>query len=128
MATLRRILCVDDDPDIRFIIAQALEFSLGATVSAAESAERAFELLARDPLPDLILLDVTMPDTDGFAVCETLRANDRFAAVPILFLTALVRDVDRERARSVGANGFLAKPFDPVTIGDDIRRALEAPA
>mgnify|MGYP003572943299 CR=1 FL=1 len=129
MAKLRHILCVDDDPDIRFIIAQALEFSLAADVNAVDSAQGAFDYLdtlTEGALPDLVLLDVTMPGTDGYAACERLRADDRYQAIPILFLTALVRDADRQRARAVGANGFLAKPFDPVSIGDDIDRALKA--
>ena len=124
MAKPRRILCIDDDPDIRFILAQSLEFSLGAQVRTADSGEAAFELLTEGPLPDLILLDVTMPGTDGYAVCKSLRSDSRYADIPVLFLTALVRDADRKRAQEVGASGFLAKPFDPVSIGDDITREL----
>ena len=122
----RRILCVDDEPDIRMVLERALEFTLGAEVATAASAKEAFDYLAHHPLPDVILLDGAMPGMDGYAACAALSRDPRYRQIPIVFLSAKVDQDVQERARSVGAAGCLTKPFDPLTIGSQLCAALGA--
>ena len=121
----KRILCVDDEPDMRMVLERALALTLEAEVATAGSAEEAFDYLEKHPPPDVILLDGVMPGIDGFQACERLAADPRYRTIPIVFLSARSDDRDRERARAVGATACLAKPFDPMTIGDEICAALE---
>jgi CheY-like chemotaxis protein len=118
---IERVLCVDDEPDIRFVLAAALQLTLGAEVATASSAGEALAYLDAHPCPDVILLDRVLSDLDGAALCSRLRADHRFARVPIVFLTARDGATDRERAMGVGATACLAKPFDPMTIGEQLR-------
>ena len=82
--------------------------------------------LAREWHPDLILLDVMMPGEDGFAVAERIRDDPELAGVRVLFLTARADIGDNERSRSTGAVGHVTKPFNPSSLGDEIRAALDA--
>ena len=121
----RRILCVDDEPDIRMVLERALEFTLHAEVATAASAKEAFDYLEGHPLPDVILLDGVMPGMDGYQACAKLSADPRYRSIPVVFLSARVDSDEQERARAVGAAACLAKPFDPMTIGDELCAALE---
>ena len=123
MGEIRRILCVDDEPDIRRVLAAALAYGLGAEVDGVGSAGEAFAYLAgAEAPPDLIILDARMPEMDGFEACAKLRQDPALAGVAILFLTA--GSDSAEAARAAGADGCLAKPFDPMTVGEEIRRVL----
>lgn len=121
----KRILCVDDEPDIRMVLERALELTLEAEVATAASAREAFEYLEDHPPPDVILLDGVMPGMDGYQACARLHADPRFHSIPVVFLSARADLEEQERARAVGATACLAKPFDPMTIGDQLCQALE---
>jgi CheY-like chemotaxis protein len=116
-----KILIVDDDPDIRRIAALSLERIGGFQVSLASTAEEALELVAREA-PDLVLLDVTMPGTDGPTALRALRATPGGARVPVVFFTATSSNFDIERLRGLGAVSVIAKPFD---LGDLSRRVRD---
>jgi CheY-like chemotaxis protein len=108
-----KILVVDDDPDIRRIAALALERLGGFRVLVAATSEEALALAAAPgDAPDLILLDVTMPGTDGPATLGVLRARPETARVPVVFFTATSNDADVARLCALGAAGVIAKPFD----------------
>jgi len=126
MKELQRILCVDDEPDIRRILSMALRFKTKAEVITVGSGAEAFRYLDCNPLPDVILLDAMMPGMDGFSVCEKLRAEERYRSIPVIFLTAKVQKEDRERARAMGASGFLAKPFNPMSLAQELAELLGA--
>ncbi len=126
MRELQRILCVDDEPDIRRILSMSLRFKTKAEVIAVESGAEAFRYLDCNPLPDVILLDAMMPGMDGFSVCEKLRTDERYRSIPVIFLTAKVQKEDRERARAMGAAGFLAKPFNPMSLAQELAGLLGA--
>jgi two-component system, OmpR family, response regulator len=117
-----RILFVDDDEDIRTIARMSLTTVGGWQVTLAASGPSAIELATQDP-PDLIILDVMMPGMDGFATLERLRANERTAEIPVIFLTAKVQTPELDRYRASGT-AVVAKPFDPMKLPDEIRRAL----
>jgi CheY-like chemotaxis protein len=83
---------------------------------------------AKAERPDAILLDVVMPDRDGPATLEALRAEPATASIPVVFLTAVTAADEVARLRQLGAAGVLAKPFDPLRLGAALRAVLEARA
>jgi CheY-like chemotaxis protein len=118
-----RLLCADDEPDIRVVLELALALDPGITAEIADSGEA---LLARVHgfAPDAILLDAMMPGLDGYATCERLKADPATAAVPVVFLTAKTQRTEVERALALGAAACLVKPFDPMTLAAELRAAL----
>jgi CheY-like chemotaxis protein len=120
MQNPKRILVIDDQDDIREIAALSLESGAGwQTISAASGKEGLQRAL--DEQPDAILLDVMMPGMDGHATLAQLRRNEGTRDIPVIFLTAKTRiGSDGECA----AQGVIFKPFDPITLADDIAVAL----
>lgn len=108
--TGRHILVVDDDPRNLFVITAALE-QHGAKVDNALNGRRALEMLATLK-PDLVVMDIMMPEMDGYKTIEAMRAEPAFAAIPVLALTAKAMPQDREKALAAGADDYLAKPAD----------------
>lgn len=117
---LERILYVEDDDDIRSVASMALELIGGLQVAACSSG---VEALARAEAfaPQLLLLDVMMPGMDGPATLAALRELPGCAATPALFMTAKVQPHEVMHYRSIGAFEVIHKPFDPMTLADDIR-------
>ncbi|HEX2698780.1 MAG TPA: response regulator [Acidimicrobiales bacterium] len=108
---IRTVLIADDDPDIREMLALNLELS-GYTVSVAENGGRAGEL-ARQLLPDVIVLDVMMPVSDGFSILRNLKQDQATAHIPVVLLTARATDQDAWAGWQAGATYYMTKPFDP---------------
>jgi CheY-like chemotaxis protein len=119
----RTLLLIDDDDDIREIAQLSLELSAGWNVITAASGTDGIEL-AREKQPDAILLDVMMPVLDGPATLARLREDDRTKAIPVVFLTAKARPAERDRLAGLDVVGVLAKPFDPMTLADQLETAL----
>jgi two-component system, OmpR family, response regulator len=110
-----RILYVDDEEDIREIACLSLSLDPSVEVRAcASGAEAVTAALAWQP--DLILLDVMMPDMDGPGTLLALRRHPAAAAIPVVFVTARTQARDVEKLRALGAAGVIAKPFDPMTL------------
>lgn len=107
----KKILVVDDDADI----VELLSFNLKQAGFAVGTADNGIEALkkARSIAPDLILLDLMLPELDGFAVCEILRRNPATATIPIIMLTAMSGELGRLSGLESGANDYLTKPFSP---------------
>ena len=116
---LRTVLYVDDEPDIREIVELALGLVEGLNVAVCESGERALQRLP-DITPDLVLLDVMMPGTDGPTTLQRMRADPRFANIPVVFVTAKAMPAEVARFRELGAVAVIAKPFDPLQFGRQI--------
>ena len=106
----KKILVVDDDPDYRDLLCFNFEHA-GFIVNTAVDGDDAL-IKVHLLVPDLILLDVMMPDVDGFTVCEILRRDPATANVPIIMLTALNSQLSRMRGMETGATDYFAKPFD----------------
>jgi DNA-binding response OmpR family regulator len=104
------ILIVDDDPDLVTLATRWLERE-GYSVRHVGTGAAALDALARDPLPDLVLLDVMMPRLDGFAVLRKLRADERTRTLPVMIVSSFDRHKDVERGRELGANDYLVKPL-----------------
>jgi len=96
----------------------------GIDVLEAEDGLTALEL-ARRERPDLVLLDVMMPDVDGWTVARELADDERTREIPIVFLTARAEAADKRMGQQLGGVGYVVKPFDPVTIGDFVARVIE---
>lgn len=121
---MRRILIIDDDDDIRQVAALALETVEGWQVLMAGSGTEGIVAAAREK-PDAILLDVMMPDMDGPTTFGKLQEDPTTAGIPVLLLTAKVHAADQTRFSSLGVKAVLAKPFDPLTLGQQIRHHLQ---
>jgi CheY-like chemotaxis protein len=120
----KHILLVDDEDDIREVAALSLEAVGGWRVSSArDGATGAAMALAERP--DAILLDVMMPGLDGPATVERLREDPLTRDIPVILLTAKAQGADRRRFAALGVAGTLTKPFDPMTLTDQIAAILD---
>ncbi len=119
----RRVLVVDDEPDILTVIRITLRARGGFEVEVCQSGAEALGA-ARRFAPDLILLDVMMPGTDGPATLEALRADRKTAAIPVVFLTAKAMPQERARYLEMGAVAVIEKPFDQRTLADELEQIL----
>lgn len=120
-----RVLHVDDEPDVREIVKLSLELDEDLAVICCSSAQEALDTLAQWR-PDVILLDAMMPGMDGPAMLVYLRQSSEFRAIPVVFLTALTQRRDIDLFYSLGAKGVIEKPFDVMTLADQVRRHLHA--
>lgn len=118
----RRVLVIDDEHAIRLVCRVNL---VAAGIEVLEAADgRAGIELALNERPDLVLLDVMMPDIDGWTVARELRADETTREIPIVFLTARADAADRRLGEELGGVGYVVKPFDPVAIGDLVEDVL----
>lgn len=117
------MLVVDDERSIRLLCRVNLSAS-GIDVLEAENGTKALEL-ARRERPDLVLLDVMMPDVDGWTVARELAEDDRTREIPVVFLTARAEAADKRMGQQLGGVGYVVKPFDPVTIADFVEGVIE---
>jgi CheY-like chemotaxis protein len=119
----RRILIIDDEEDIRTVTALTLETVAEWDVVIATNGKDGIQR-ARQEQPDAILLDVMMPEMDGPTTFRNLQAIAETRHIPVLLLTAKVQAVDQQRFADLGVAGVLFKPFDPLTLADQIAGVL----
>jgi DNA-binding response OmpR family regulator len=117
-----RILLIDDHQTV-FRLIEAIFRIRGYTLLYAGSGQQGI-VMARQEQPDMILLDVMMPDIDGFKVCQYLKENESTKRIPIMFLTARGAEDDMETGRKAGADGFMTKPFQTIDVLNQIERML----
>ena len=117
------VLIIEDDPDHLNLATVALT-ATGATVHAAGNVADGLRLLAEIKPPTVILLDLDMPGTNGWAALKKIRAKPDLAAVPVIAVTAHAMAGDRERALEAGFDGYIPKPFNVVTFVDKIKEGL----
>ena len=122
----RSVLVVDDEPNIvlslEFIMKQA-----GFEVRVARDGDEALGAIEASP-PDLVLLDVMMPNRDGYDVCQTIRANPAWKGIHIIMLTAKGRDIEREKGMALGADHYITKPFSTREVVARVQQFLEVPS
>ncbi|MFT6466638.1 response regulator [Halopseudomonas sp.] len=122
MSSLERVLYVEDDPDIREIATLALSDVGGLDVHVCESGERALKEIDAFA-PQLILLDVMMPDMDGPETLQALRGQGSVTVkTAVAFMTAKVHPDEVARYKALGVETVISKPFDPMTLADEVRR------
>jgi len=119
----RRILIIDDEDDIREVAALSLESVAGWQVSTASSGAEGMRLAAAE-LPDAILMDVMMPAMDGPTTFREMQKLPELASIPVILLTAKVQGVDQRRFAGLGVTAVLFKPFDPLTLAEQMSEAL----
>jgi CheY-like chemotaxis protein len=118
-----RLLCADDEEDIRTILRLALSLDAELEVRFVTSGAEALAHAKAAPF-DAILLDGMMPGLDGYETCRRLKEDPTTAQIPIVFLTAKTQREETQRALALGAVACLTKPFDPMTIAGQLRKAL----
>jgi CheY-like chemotaxis protein len=120
----KRILIIDDEEDIRDITQLGLEMSVGWQVLTAGSGQEGIALAAAHQ-PDLILLDVMMPDMDGRATFANLQANPQTEQIPVILVTAKIQASDQESFTNLAIAGILTKPFRPMNLAEQICKILQ---
>lgn len=118
------VLVVEDDSEINELIGAYVQLA-GFPCRRVMRGDDALREAASHP-PALVVLDVMLPDMDGFEICRRLRSDSRTASAPIIMLTALDQDAMRCRARDCGASEYMTKPFDPDRLMDAIRQRIQA--
>ena len=121
----KTVLLVEDKEDNRFIYATALRY-VGYEVLEAMSGKQGIEQ-ARKRLPDLILMDISIPDIDGWEATIVLKADPLTRAIPIIAVTAHVLPGDERRSIEAGCDGYLAKPVSPATLIAEVDRRFGRP-
>ena len=122
--TKKRALLVEDDEDNTELLTLQLKL-LGYEVSAASNGVDAVEMAISDP-PDIIIMDMLIPRMNGFEACARIRSHPNTRNTPILAMTALARDKDRDQCLASGCNDHLAKPFTRRELNERIRKLLSA--
>jgi len=120
------ILIVEDNPGSLMLATVALEIE-GFAVAGAETAAQARSVLLR-ATPDLILMDIQLPDADGLEFTKELKADAATAGIPVIALTAHAMPLHERAARAAGCVGFIAKPWTPEVLSRDVRAILAAEA
>ncbi|OKH34326.1 two-component system response regulator [Calothrix sp. HK-06] len=121
--TAKQILVIDDDSDIRKLIQTCLEIMGGWQVLTAKSGNEGL-LLAQTAQPDAILLDVMMPDMDGTATVQKLKANPITKHIPVILLTARERTANKALFAELGIKGIISKPFNSHKLAAQVEAAL----
>lgn len=116
---LEKILVVDDDNDILEIVKLALSSVGNFSIEACSSGKEAIERVGIAK-PQLIMLDVMMPDMDGPTTLRKIRENPEFTTTPVIFLTAKVQKHEVEQFKKLGAVDVIPKPFDPMTLSETV--------
>lgn len=122
-AEKQKVLIVDDAPENIHVLMETLKDTY--TIIAAVRGDKALKLAEADPLPDIILLDVMMPDMDGYEVCTRLKSNEKTHDIPVVFITALTAENNEYRGLELGAVDYITKPFSPDLVRARIRNHLE---
>jgi two-component system KDP operon response regulator KdpE len=121
---MERILVVDDDPMVTRLVRINLELEDFEVIEAWDG-KTAMKITKENP-PDLLILDIMMPQMDGWEILKRLREDPGLKGLPIVVLTAKVQDEDIARGWRMGADGYIVKPFNPVNLADALRRVLDA--
>jgi len=120
---INNILLVDDEPNIRLIAQTSLQALTDWNVALAENGTEAIKSV-QTLKPDLVLLDMMMPDMDGPTTLTKLREIDGMADIPVIFMTAKVQNHELEDYLKMSAAGVISKPFDPMKLPDDVKEIL----
>lgn len=118
-----KVLVVEDDRSIQMVLELVLSRVAQCQVLTASNGLEGIQRIQKEK-PDVVLLDLMMPEMDGFEVCQRSKADESTKHIPIIFLTAQPQPASVARAMALGAAGYIVKPFDPIKIVDQINEAL----
>jgi len=122
----QRIVLIEDEKDIVELVRYNFRKE-GFEVASFTSGKEGLEHLRRSPA-DLVLLDIMLPDLDGFEICKRLRAEDRIRSLPVIFLTAKGEEIDRVLGLEIGADDYVVKPFSPRELVARVKAVLRRQA
>ena len=117
-------MLAEDDPDIQLVARLALKRA-GFMVTVVGNGQEALDAIRQQP-PDVVLLDWMMPELDGPETCRQLKADPATAAIPVVFLTAKSQETEIQRGLSLGASGYVTKPFDALSLGQQVKDIVAA--
>jgi DNA-binding response OmpR family regulator len=122
----KKILIVDDEFFIRALLEQALEDFTGAGVEllSVDEGEKAWDVILAER-PDLIVLDLMLPGTSGYEICQRIKDDPALSSIYVIMLTARGQLTDRQRGLAVGADEYITKPFDPKQLVERIANVLD---
>jgi len=123
MVAKKRVLVVEDHEPMLGAIKSILEMR-GYTVSTAVNGVDALQLM-EDAQPDLLIVDILMPEMDGYTFYEEVRKRPAWRSTPLIFLTSMAEREDIQRGRALGVNGYITKPFEPNDLLEAVRAGLE---
>jgi CheY-like chemotaxis protein len=121
---VKTVLLVDDEDDIREVAQMSLEVTAGWRIEGANCGTAGIEK-AKELKPDAILLDVMMPDMDGPTTFQKMREIPELAETPVILMTAKVQASDMEYFAAIGVSGVIPKPFDPMSLADQVKDILK---
>ncbi len=119
----RRLLLIDDDPNLILLVKDYLEFR-GYEVITAENGREALEVLEQET-PDMIICDVMMPEMDGYSLVSAIRQDPKTSWIPVLFLSAKGQSQDRVKGLNIGADVYMVKPFEPEELVAQVESSLK---
>jgi CheY-like chemotaxis protein len=125
---MAKILIAEDELDIRNLITFTLRFAgheILATSNGQEAYEKAVEMADNDDLPELILMDVRMPRMTGYAACKQIKADERLAKIPVVFLSAKGQEAEVNEGFEAGAVDYIIKPFAPDQLTSKVDELLK---
>lgn len=125
MLSIQKVLIVDDDANIRTIAEMSLEGLTDWQLRLASSAQEALQMINSDK-PDVVLLDMMMPDKDGVSFFAEMQKAFAAECPAVIFMTAKVQSHELEKYQKLGAAGVIMKPFDPMTLPDEIMQILDS--
>ena len=116
------VVLAEDEPDIQLVARLALKRA-GFTVRVVNNGHEALAAV-QEAAPDVVLLDWMMPELDGPETCRRLKADPQTAHIPVIFLTARSQESEIQSGLSLGARGYITKPFDALTLGEQVKQIL----
>lgn len=122
--TTKLILIVDDEESIQTVVQFGIQMVADWEVLIASSGPQGIKI-ASDRLPDVILLDVMMPDMDGIATFKALQSDPQTAQIPVIFLTAKAQTSERRQFNDLGVSGVITKPFNSLDLPEQISKVLD---
>jgi DNA-binding response OmpR family regulator len=121
---MMRVLIIEDEDDIREVAQASLEIMAGLDVITASTSQEGLSK-ATSERPDVILLDVMLPDMDGLALFQQLQASSTTRNIPVILLTAKVHEMDKRRFAESGVKAMIAKPFKPTELASQLLQILQ---
>ena len=123
MTPQRKVLVVDDEENIRRLLRSMLGNKY--IVLEAKDGKAAIDI-ARSQKPDIILMDIMMPNMDGYTACHTIKQDPASKMIPVIMVTAVGQELNKKLAQEMGADGYITKPFSQQTLVDTITRFLKS--
>lgn len=120
MPELKKILYAEDEPDVQTVVELTIQSMSNYQIKICDNGKKLLECV-NDYNPDLILLDVMMPEMDGPTTFKNLQANEETKNIPVIFMTAKAQVHEVETFKETGALGVITKPFDPINLCDEIQ-------